>query len=218
MLAARAGNVSLVGQLLARGANPGLTDDYGHDAWMGALNRAIDDHAFACAHIPALFEVLGPATIDVQAGGRLIRLERGQGEFWPLGIMLAGLKTHCSGLVVRKLGGHRYERGVFADALLETLSCLPEHLWPKPRRRKEYLNSVLARAETGSAYKPARKLWQRLEKGYYMPSSDMKLRRTTPEGEVWTGIAEALNLKSVSEGSTHWLFDMYGISPERLGN
>jgi len=204
MLAARAGNVALVGQLLARGANPGLTDDYGHDAWMGALNRAIDDPAFARVHILALFEILGPATIDVQTGGRLVRLERGQGEFWPLSIMLAGLKTHCSGLLVRKLGGYRHERGFFADALLETLNCLPEHLWPKPRRRKEYLNAVLARAEIGSSYQPARKLWQRLEKGYYMPSPDMKLRRTAPEGDVWKGIADALNLKSVSEGSSNY--------------
>jgi hypothetical protein len=44
----------------------------------------------------------------------------------------------------------------------------------------------------------------------------MKLRRTTPAGDAWMGIAEALNLKTVSEGSMHWLFDIYGISPERL--
>ncbi|MCX7373398.1 MAG: polysaccharide deacetylase family protein, partial [Alphaproteobacteria bacterium] len=64
------------------------------------------------------------------------------------------------------LHGARQEPRDWADALLETLNCLPEHLWPKPRRRKEYLNSVLARAEIGSTYQPARKLWQRLEKGY----------------------------------------------------
>ena len=216
MLAARAGNITLIAQLLARGANPDLADDYGHTAWMGALNRAINDHAFARAHIVALFEIIGPATIDIQTGGRLVRLERGQGEFWPLSLMLSGLKTHCSGLVIRKLGGHRYGHGFFADALLETLDCLPEHLWPKPRRRKEYLNSVLARAEVGSAYQPARKLWQRLEKGYYLPSPDMKLRRPTPEGDVWMGIAEALNLNAVSDGSVHWLFDIYGIAPAQL--
>lgn len=200
MLAARAGNIALIEQLLARGANPELVDDYGQTAWMCALNRAIDDHTFARAHIPALFEILGPATIDVQAGGRLVRLERGQGEFWPLNLMLAGLKTHCSGLAVRKFDGQRYERGFFADALLETLNCLPEHLWPRIRRRKEYLNSVLARAEVGSTYQPARKLWRRIEKGYYLPSPDMRLRRTTSSGEVWMGFAEAMNLAAVNGG------------------
>ncbi|WP_373503662.1 ankyrin repeat domain-containing protein [Aestuariivirga sp.] len=212
MLAARAGNITLIAQLLARGANPELVDDYGQTAWMCALNRAIDDHSFARAHIPAIFEILGPATVDVQTGGRLVRLERGQGEFWPLSLMLSGLKTHCGGLAVRKLGGHRYERGFFADALLETLNCLPEHLWSQIRRRKEYLNSVLARAEVGSTYQPARKLWQRLEKGYYLPSPDMRLRHTTATGEAWTSIAEAMNLAAVSEGSAHWMFQLYGIS------
>ncbi len=213
MLASRAGNIALIEQLLALGANPELADDYGHTAWMGALNRAIDDHSFARAHIPALFDVLGPATIDVQTGGRLVRLERGQGEFWPLSLMLAGIKTHCTGLMVRRLGGHRYERGFFADGLLETLGCLPEHLWPQVRRHKVYLNSVLARAEVGSAYQPARKLWQRLEKGYYLPAPDMKLRRTTPAGDAWIGIAEAMNLTTVSEGSAEGLFEIYRISP-----
>ena len=45
MLAARAGNVALIEALLARGADPEIVDDYGHTAWMGALNRAIDDQA-----------------------------------------------------------------------------------------------------------------------------------------------------------------------------
>lgn len=206
MLAARAGNIALIEQLLARGANPELVDDYGQTAWICALNRGIDDHSFAHAHIPVLFEILGPATIDVQTGGRLVRLERGQGEFWPLSLMLAGLKTHWSGLRVRKFSVQRYERGFFADSLLETLNCLPEHLWPQIRRRKEYLNSVLARAEVGSTYQPARKLWQRLEKGYYLPSPDMRLRRTTATGEAWTGFAEAMNLAAVSDSNPHWLF------------
>ena len=118
MLAARAGNVALVEQLLARGADPEIVNDYGHTAWMGALNRAIDDPAFARDHIATLFESLGPQTLDVHADGRLVRLERAQGEFWPLGLMLAGLKTHCGGLTVRPLGPDRYRSGFFADGLL----------------------------------------------------------------------------------------------------
>src|SRR5208337_999646 len=150
MLAARAGNLALIETLLARGADSEIVDDYGHTAWMGALNRAIDDPAFARAHIAGLFERLGPESLDVHTDGRLVRLERGQGEFWPLGLKLAGLKTHCGGLAVRPLGPYRYTRGFFADSLLETLECLPEHLWPKARRKKDYLNGVLARAEIES--------------------------------------------------------------------
>ncbi|MGA8582992.1 MAG: ankyrin repeat domain-containing protein [Roseiarcus sp.] len=209
MLAARAGNAALIDTLLARGADPEMVDDYGHTAWMGALNRAIDDEAFARAHLAALFERLGPETLDVHTDGRLVRLERAQGEFWPLGLMLAGLKTHCGGLTVRPLGPYRYTRGFFADGLMQTLDRLPEHLWPNARRRKEYLNAVLARAEVDSGYRPARKLWKRSSVGYYMPAPDMRLRRRTADGEAWVPIDEALALAAVDVGGSHWLFHGY---------
>ncbi|MGA9848961.1 MAG: ankyrin repeat domain-containing protein, partial [Roseiarcus sp.] len=213
MLAARAGNVALIEILLARGADPEIVDDYGHTAWMGALNRAIDDRAFARAHVAALFERLGPETLDVHTDGRLVRLERGQGEFWLLGLMLAGLKTHCGGLTARPLGPYRYTQGFFADGLLVTLRCLPEHLWPETRRKRDYLNGVLARAEIESGYRPARKLWTRRTVGYYMPAPDMKLRRKTADGEAWIPIAEALGLAAVSDGGEGRLFDVYSLPP-----
>ncbi|RBP06412.1 UvrD-like helicase family protein [Roseiarcus fermentans] len=216
MLAARAGAVALVEQLLERGADADLVDDYGHTAWMGALNRAIDDHAFGKAHLGPLFERLGPDTLDVHADGRLVRLERGQAEFWLLGLMLAGLKTHAGGLVARPLGPHRHMRGFFSDSLLRTLELLPEHLWPTSRRRRDYISSVLARAEVGSAYRPARKLWKRRETGYYVPAPDLRLRRKTPDGETWTGIAEAMNLAAVADGAGGWFFDVYGLDAATL--
>jgi AAA domain/Ankyrin repeats (many copies) len=216
MLAARAGNAALIDTLLARGADPEMVDDYGHTAWMGALNRAIDDEAFARAHLAALFERLGPETLDVHTDGRLVRLERAQGEFWPLGLMLAGLKTHCGGLTVRPLGPYRYTRGFFADGLMQTLDRLPEHLWPNARRRKEYLNAVLARAEVDSGYRPARKLWKRRSLGHYMPTPDMRLRRRTAEGEAWVPIGEALALPALDDGGSRWLFDGYAL-PEDAG-
>ena len=216
MLAARAGNVGLVEPLLARGADADLIDDYGHTAWMGALNRAIDDHAFGKAHLGALFEHLGPETLDVHADGRLVRLERGQAEFWLLGLMLAGMKTHAGGLVARPLGPHRHQRGFFADSLLATLELLPEHLWPKSRRKRDYVSSVLARAEVASSYRPARKLWKRRETGYYTPAPDLKLRRNTGDGETWAPLAEAMNLAVVEDGAGGAFLDVYRRSEKPL--
>jgi hypothetical protein len=216
-LAARAGNVGLIEALLTRGADPELVDDYGHTAWMGALNRAVDDHAFARAHLGALFERLGPETLDVQADGRLVRLERGQAEFWLLGLMLASLKTHAGGLVARPLGPWRYTRGFFAEGLRQTLECLPEHLWAKARRKREYISAVLARAEIESSYRPARRLWKRRDVGHYVPAPDLKLRRKTAAGEGWAPIAEALNLEAVGAASEGDFFEEYWLAPEAPG-
>ena len=101
MLAARAGNLALVDALLLRGADPQMQDEFGHTAWMVALNRAIDDADFARQKIAALFDRIGPPVLDVQTDGRLVRLERHQGEYWLLSLMLAGLKTLRSRCVAR---------------------------------------------------------------------------------------------------------------------
>ncbi|MGO9423429.1 hypothetical protein, partial [Roseiarcus sp.] len=81
------------------------------------------------------------------------------------------------------------------------------------RRKKDYLNGVLARAEIESGYRPARKLWKRRTVGYYMPAPDMMLRRKTADGEAWIPIAEALGLAAVSDGGEGRLFDVYALKP-----
>ena len=56
------------------------------------------------------------------------------------------------------------------------------HLWNEKRRKRSYLNQVLARAEVDSAYKPARKLWGRTRNGHYLLNPAMLLRK----GETWS--------------------------------
>ena len=90
MLAARAGNTALVDALLGRGANPEAEDEFGQTAWQQAVNRAMEEPAFANSAMGSIFESLAPAVIDVQVDGRLVRIERHQGEYWVLTLMLAG--------------------------------------------------------------------------------------------------------------------------------
>jgi hypothetical protein len=66
--------------------------------------------------------------------------------------------------------------------------CLPAHLWTDRRRKRSYVNQVLARAEIDSRYRPARKLWGRTRNGYYLLYPDLQLRR----GEGWQPVYEAL--------------------------
>ena len=202
MMAARAGNLALAEALIERGADPAATDEYGHTAWMVALCRAVAEPDFAKQSLGPLFDVLSPATLDVQNAGRLVKLERHQGEYWLLSLMLASLKIQSSAMIDRKYPSYQYYRGFFADDLMETLVVLPEHLWRVSRRKRTYVNSVLARAEVASRYRPARKLWERWSNGYYMPARDMLLRRRNAEGDdAWVPISEALNIPWVIRGT-----------------
>jgi hypothetical protein len=196
MLAAMAGNPPLVQALLDKGADAQLRDDFGHTAWDCALSRALQDPGFARTGLAAVFPWLAPAALDVQTDGRLVRLERRQGEYWVLMLMLAGLKTQWSRCVTRAVEQHRYARGFFAGQLHEVLAQLPAWLWADKRRQRSYVNQVLARAELRSTYRPARKLWVRAGNGHYLPNPALQLRT----GDAWTPVYTVMALDWVDRG------------------
>ena len=210
MLAAAAGNAALVEALLAKGADAGLRDEFGHTAWDHAVSRAMQDAEFARVGLAAVFDRLAPPAIDVQTAGRLVRLDRSQGEYWVLMLMLAGLKTQWSRCVTRRLELWKYHQGFFADQLHDVLVALPAWLWPDKRRKRTYVNQVLARAESGSTYRPARKLWVRARNGYYLPNPEMQLR----VGDSWVPVYEALALAWIDQGCGR--DELYGVRPTNI--
>jgi hypothetical protein len=152
--------------------------------------------AFAGSGLPALFDLLAPPALDVQTAGRLVRLERHQGEYWLLMLMLAGLKTQWSQCVARRLVPYRYLSGFFADQLHDVLQELPAWLWPDSRRKRTYINQVLARAEAHSGYQPARRLWVRTKNGHYFPNPELQLRL----GDGWQPVYERMALTWIDRG------------------
>lgn len=207
MLAALAGHLPLVDALLARGADPTLTDDFGHTPWLIAWHESADDQQTLPSPIPlgALFERLGPAALDVQTGGRLVRLERHQAEFWVFQAMQMACKTLMSRLTARQLDPWKHSKGIYAELLESWLSVLPPHLWSDTRRKRTYLNGVLARAEVSSAYQPSRQLWVRASNGHYFPNPDMRVRvphaAGGTEGVQWQAMGRAFRLDWLQQGS-----------------
>lgn len=186
MLAAECGNVALVQALLERGADPQLTDQYGHRAWDFALERFLDDPIHDQHHLGALYPLLSPPVMDVQADARLVRLERHQGEYWLLAVMLASYKKLYSQLVP-SAQVERNLKGFCADHLMRHIDRLPENVLPAKRRTRSYINSVLARAEISSNYQPSRQLWLRARNGYYVINPALRLRaHSTGPWLPWT--------------------------------
>jgi len=82
------------------------------------------------------------------------------------------------------------QNGFFADILQHNLDAMPESVLKEARRKRSYVNHVLARAEVESNYLPARRLWQRRSKGFYQLNPEMQINlKLTPgtEGE-WTSV------------------------------
>jgi len=196
MLAARAGNAALVEALIDKGADLHAEDEFGHTPWLQAVVRAMEETAFAKTALAPQFERIAPLVIDVQVQGRLVRIERHQGEYWMLTLMLAGLKSQWSRCTATQHPFWKRGEGFFAEQLHQVLEELPVHLWKPLRRKRSDVNQVLARAEVDSAYLPARKLWARTRIGHYLPNPAMQLQK----GDDWRPVFEALNLEWIDQG------------------
>jgi len=63
------------------------------------------------------------------------------------------------------------------------------------RKRRIYVNGLLARNEPGSGYVPNRQLWIRERHGHYVPNPNLKLRVALPDGsDAWVPLLEVMNL------------------------
>jgi len=207
MLAAACGNIPLLEALLERGADSELRDLFGHTALSFALKQARRDTAYASGPLDAIFDLIAPTAVDVQVDERLIRLTRNQGEYLLFQLMLTEFKTLPS-LRFNRVDGEDRLRGFNADYLMRSIEHFPASIWPAERRKRTYFNSVLARTEAESSYRPARKLWLRMGSGFYMPNPQLRLRVLDAQGqEHWQPIYETLQLDLVEEGidkKNHW--------------
>ena len=202
MLAAEAGNVALVDTLLDRGADLELRDPFGHTAQSLALARAVRDADYAGGAFGEIWQRVAAPMLDVEVDGRLLRLYRQQGEYLLLQLMLTGLKT--LGSLLYNLPKHEVRRlhGFDAAYLMRNIEHFPDAVWPAQRRKRTYFNAVLARAEVGSAYQPARRLWLRTRNGHYLPNPALRLRVRGGDGQQsWQPVYEVLQLPIIERGN-----------------
>ncbi|QJD67600.1 AAA family ATPase [Xanthomonas campestris pv. badrii] len=202
MLAAVAGNVALLDALIERGADIAARDMFGHTAQLQALARAARESDYAAGPFEAVWQRVAAPFIDLEIDGRLVRLHQQQGEYLPLQLMLAGLKTLASHVFNMPGADVRRLRGFDAAYLMRNIESMPHAVWREDRRKRVYFNAVLARAEVDSDYRPARRLWLRMRNGHYLPNPAMRLRVHDANGQqTWQPIYVVLNLPAIERGN-----------------
>jgi hypothetical protein len=176
MMASSVGNVALTEALVERGARIDNVDTLGRMPIHLALKRAFHDPEFARDKLGALYDLLCPTALELQADARRLRLGRNQGEFFLLLCFVS--RFH------ELYAGTRRKEGFTAKLVDEdAIAAFPRSVLPDTRRRRSYWNAVLARAEINSNYRPNRQLWQRERLGHYLPSR-VGLRVPDPTGSA----------------------------------
>jgi len=194
MAAAWVGNVALVERLVERGARLDAVDVFGRMPLSFALRSAFKSRTFATEKLGALHELLCPTGLDLECEGRLMRLSRSQGEFFVLSAMLALFHPLYGRFGARRSG--------FSAALVpeSAIEAFPRSVLSEERRKRTYWNAVLARAEEGGSYRPARRLWKRERTGHYVPSPTTRLRVVDDDGrESFRPLADLLRVSFLDE-------------------
>ena len=203
MAAAAAGNVALVEALIERGADRDATDHFGGNALHWAMREAFRDPAFARGPFAALYESLAPASVDVNTGERLVRIDRHLTEYFLFQTLWALFTTRFTHLQRRPYAAFE------AQAVLEAWKHLPANVVRHERNKRAHLANVLSRNEVERDYAYNRALFKRVSQGWYQISSALSVRRKVGDTDVWVPIYQALNLPFVAEFA--WNFVWAGV-------
>jgi hypothetical protein len=193
MAAAAAGNVPLVEALIERGADREAIDHFGSNALHWAMREAFADSKFARGPFAALYELLAPASVDVTAGQRLVRIDRHLSEYFLFQTLWALFKS-------RFMNRQRRPYAAFeAQAILDAWAHLPANVVRPERNKRQHLSSVLSRNEVERDYAYNRALFLRVAQGWYQLNPRLSVRMRTGDGEAWVPVYKVLNLAFINE-------------------
>jgi AAA domain len=188
MIAARLGNDDQVARLVAMGADTGLINNVGFNAFHIALEQACIDAHYAARKLAGVYDKLAPLEMVIQVDGRLVKLDNRLMEFLLLNLMIAMFYTRLGDNVVR-FGGGAFSSGDF----VEVLRHFPAALVPVRRKQRAYISSILAKNEVDRDDKYNRKLFRRLKHGHYIINPQLAV---WVEG-AWRNIYDVLSLDAL---------------------
>ena len=191
--AAAAGNVPLVEALIERGADREATDHFGANALHWAMREAFDNPKFARGPFVALYELLAPASIDINTGERLVRIDRHLSEYFLFQTMWALYKSRFTQVLRRPHAAFE------TAAILEAWKHLPASVVQKERNTRQHLSGVLARNEVAREYAYNRALFLRVAQGWYQFNPQMSVRKKAGGDEAWVPVWQAFNLPLVHD-------------------
>jgi hypothetical protein len=203
MAAASAGNVALVQALIERGADREAVDHYGCNALHWAMREAFGQKAFAQGPFPALYELLAPASIDINTGERLVRIDRHLTEYFLFQTLWALFKSRFTRRQTRPYGAFD------TQAILDAWEHLPSHVLRPERNKRQHLSSVLSRNEVERDYAYNRALFWRVQQGWYQLNPRLSVRRRQADGsDAWVPVYQALNLPFIKESALDFMWSL----------
>ena len=199
MLAARFGNPQ-VASMLVDEMEPDVerVGSAGLNAFQIMLQETMLDERYAERATPALHHLLAPASVTVMVRGALVKIDRHKAEFLFYNLMVSFFQTRLAHSVRRT-----WRSGIRAGDIEEALRALPPSAVPEYQTKRPYISSVLARNEVDRDVSYNRRLFKRIDRGYYILNPELRVRI----GKAWLGIYELLDTEAIFSGGAESLLN-----------
>jgi hypothetical protein len=189
MIAARLGMIPLIRALIRDGANPQLVDNWGRNPLQIALRQAFLDERYARACIDQVYPAIAPSSIKVRIDDQLTKIDNHRPEFFLLNAMLAVAQDILRVKIHYTIPA--FQTGDFVGALAH----FPDHVIPPWRKHRQYISAVLARHEIFRQDPYNRKLFLRVQRGYYILNPRMEVEVNA----AWVNVYDLMQIEHLEK-------------------
>jgi ankyrin repeat protein len=199
MSAIYAGNINLVHQILEMGPSLELKDSLNRNPLQLAIFQTVFSEKNLAPMLASIYHRIALDSISLNIDEHLVKIDASRAEYLLFNIVL----TFYAYMIHFQIKGYsnHWNMGFNAQQIFQLVKKLPPSIWPDYRKKQSYLSSLLSRNEINSNYRPNRKLFKRLSRGYYIINPNLKIK-TSSGWESTNPYALPLN---ISDSSTDYI-------------
>lgn len=188
MIAAWTGSAGISGYLLALGAKTELIDNIGKNALQTSLLQSYRLHDYAKNKLGKIYPLVVNESMNVKIDDRLIKINNHQAEFLLLNLLIAIQKELTTS------GDLNKALGFTASELAGIFENYPDNVLQPYRKQQQYISSVLAKNEVLKESIYNKKLFLRLERGYYVLNPELEIQVS----KHWFNIYELMQTEKMT--------------------
>lgn len=196
MLAAKFNAINIFEYLISQKAKTSLTDNYGRTAMHILMINKYQEKGDASLLFEKYYPILKKDSLKVKIDQKLVKIEHFQGEFLVLNYMIAILRD----LILykdSKVNGHIWDGPPAFDTkeILDFCKLLPSEVIPLNRKSRSYISNMLTKNEANSQDKNSKKLFTRIDHGFYILNPMMSVYLD----EAWVNVYDAIHLQELKD-------------------
>ena len=183
-----AGAVKITASLIQNGADPGLPDTFYKTPIQIAFLQAFINRDYAKNQLGKIYPLLLSDSLNLQIGGRLIKIDPHKVEFMALHLFLAVQSA------IQQSKNHWQAIGVQVNDFIDKLQDFPVIVVPLHRKKREYWLAILSKHEAEGNNPYNKKIFKRVERGVYILNPALQIRYL----DSWVPVDEIINCQGIS--------------------